>query len=81
MNKLLVATIASVTVFSTPTSAAPSGQDAPQRFRDIPDASRNTDPNPEHHRVESTDQRSQSPDAIGQFDDCHFSDAHDIDCE
>ena len=80
MNKILVATIALVTAFSMPASAALTG--SPPRFRDIPETSRNTEANPEHHQVQSTEQRSQSSSAaIGEFNDCHFSDSHDITCE
>ena len=79
MNKLLVATIALVTAFSMPASAAVTG--SPPRFRDIPETSKNTEANPEHHQVHSTEQRSQSPDGFGEFNDCHSSDSHDITCE
>jgi hypothetical protein len=79
MNKLLVATIALVTVFSMPASAALTG--SPPRFRDTPQTSRNTEANPEYHQVQSTEQRSQSPDGFGEFNDCHSSDSHDITCE
>jgi hypothetical protein len=51
------------------------------RFRDIPETSKNTEVNPEHHQVQSTEQRSQSPDGFGEFNDCHSSDSHDITCE
>src|SRR6476660_5249540 len=51
MNKLLLATIALVTVFSTPASAMP-GPGSPPRFRDIPDVSRHTPANPEHPLVQ-----------------------------
>lgn len=81
MNKLLVATIALVTAFSMPASAALTGPGSPPRFRDTPDLSRNTEANPEHHQVQSTEQRSQSPDGFGEFNDCHSSDSHDITCE
>ena len=64
MNKLLIASIALVTVFSTPASAMP-GPGSPPRFRDIPDISRNTHANPEHHVVQSTEQGSQSWNASG----------------
>ena len=80
MNKLLVATIALVTAFSMPASAALTG--SPPRFRDIPEKSSNTEANPENHQVQSTtEQRSQSPDGFGEFNDCHSSDSHDITCE
>ena len=75
MNKLLVATIALVTAFSMPASAALTV------FRDIPETSRNTEANPEHHQVQSTEQRSQSQDGFGEFNDCYSSDSHDITCE
>ena len=65
MNKLLIATIALVTVFSTAASAIP-GPGSPPRFRDIPDVSRNTQANPEHHLVQSTEPGSQSWNATGQ---------------
>jgi len=68
MNKLLIATIALVTVFSTPASAMP-GPGSPPRFRDIPDVSRNTHANPEQHLVQSTEQGSQSWNATGQVND------------
>jgi hypothetical protein len=67
MNKLLVATFALVTVFSMPASAALTGPGSPPRFRDIPDVSRNA--NPEHHQVQSAEQGSQSRDATGQIND------------
>jgi hypothetical protein len=79
MNKLLVATIALVTAFSMPASAALTG--SPPRIRDIPEKLRNTEANPERHQVQSTEQRSQSPDGFGEFNDCHSSDSHDITCE
>ena len=79
MNKLLVATIALVTAFSMPASAALTG--SPPPFRDIPETSKNNEANPEHHQVQSTEQRSQSPDGFGEFNDCHSSDSHDITCE
>lgn len=41
----------------------------PPRFRDIPDVSRNTHANPEHHLVQSTEQGSQSWNATGQVND------------
>jgi hypothetical protein len=82
MNKLLIAASALVTVFSMPASAALTGPGSPPWFRDTPDVSRNTEANPEHHQVPSTEQRSQSSSAaIGEFNDCHFSDSHDITCE
>jgi hypothetical protein len=52
MNKLFVATIALVTVFSMPASAAHTGPGSHPRFRDVPDVSRNTEANPEHHASE-----------------------------
>ena len=79
MNKFLVATIALVTAFSMPASAALTG--SPPRFRDTPETSRNTEANPEHHQLQSTEQRSQIPDGFGEFNDCHSSDSHDITCE
>jgi hypothetical protein len=68
MMKLLIATIALVTVFSTPASAMP-GPGSPPRFRDIPDVSRSTHANPEQHLVQSTEQGSQSWNATGQIND------------
>jgi hypothetical protein len=65
MNKLLIATIALVTVFSMPASAMP-GPGSPPRFRDIPDVSRNAEANPQ---VQSTEQGSQSWDVTGQIND------------
>jgi hypothetical protein len=68
MNKLLIATIALVTVFSPPASAMP-GPGSPPMFRDIPDVSMNTHANPEHHLIQSTEQGSQSWNATGQVND------------
>ena len=65
MNKLLIATIALVTVFSTPASAMP-GPGSPPRFRDIPDVSRNAEAN---RQEQSTEQGSQSWDVTGQIND------------
>ena len=65
MNKLLIATIALVTVFSTPASAMP-GPGSPPRFRDIPDVSRNAEAN---RQEQSTKQGSQSWDVTGQIND------------
>ena len=78
MKKLLIATVALVTVFAMP---APGALASPPRFRAIPAVSKNTEANPEHHQVQSTEQRSQSPDGFGEFNDCHSSDSHDITCE
>jgi hypothetical protein len=66
MNKLLIGTIALVTVFSMPASAAP-GYPHPPRFRAIPDVTTNTEANPEQRQ--STEQRNQSRDVIGQASD------------
>ena len=86
MNKLLIGTVAlvtvfsmpasAVTVFSKPASAALIGRGPAPRFRDIPDVSRNTEANPEHHQVQSPEQGSQSWDATDQLDDPVGSGAH-----
>jgi hypothetical protein len=62
MNQLLVNTIALVTVFSMPASAAPGSW-----FRDVPEISRNTEANPEQRQ--SIEERSQSRDATDQVND------------
>ena len=67
MNKLLVHTIALVSVFSMPASAALAAEYSPPKFRAIPDVSRNMKANPEQRQ--STEQRSQSRDVIGQASD------------
>jgi len=43
MNKLFVATIALVTVFSMPASAALTGPGSHPRLHEVPDVSRNTE--------------------------------------
>ena len=68
MNKLLIASMALVTVFSTPALAMP-GPGSPPRFRDIPDVSRNAEANTEHRQVQSTEQGNQSWDVTGQVND------------
>jgi hypothetical protein len=62
MNKLLLATVALVTVFSMPALAVPGPS---PRFRDIPDVSTN----PEHQQVLPSGQDSQSQDTTGQVND------------
>ena len=57
MNNLLLNTIALVTVFSIPASAALAAN--PPKFRAIPDVSRNVEANPE--QCQSTEQRQPSP--------------------
>jgi hypothetical protein len=79
MNKLLIATVALVIVFSMPALAvtvfampAPGALASPPRFRAIPDVSKNTEANPEHRQFQSTEQQSQNRDAAGQFNDPHW---------
>jgi len=69
MDRLLIATIALVTVFSISASAfampAPAGhieRGLVPRFRDIPNVSRNAEANPQ---VQSIEQGSQSWDVTG----------------
>jgi hypothetical protein len=81
MIRLLVATIALVTVFSMPALAALTGPGSAPRVRDIPDLSRKKESNAEDHQVQSTEKRSQTSEGIGEFNDCHFSGSHDLDCE
>ena len=86
MNRLLIATIALVTVFSMPASAvtvfsmpapaALTGRGPAPQFRDIPDVSRNTKANPEHRQVQSTQPGSQSWDVTGQVNDPARSEAN-----
>jgi hypothetical protein len=65
MNKLLVGTIALVTVFSMPASAASIGRGPrPPQVLDIPDVSRNMEANLE--QSQSTEDRSQNRDAADQ---------------
>jgi hypothetical protein len=67
MKKLLIATVALVTVFSMPASAALTGRGP--RLGDIPDVSRNTEASPEHHQLPSNEQWRQDWDAAGQVND------------
>jgi hypothetical protein len=86
MNKLLIAIVALVTVFSLPASAVtvfsgPSaaliGRGPAPRFRDIPDVSRNMEANnPEHRQLPSTEQASQSWTVTGQITDPARSETH-----
>ena len=65
MNKLLVGTIALVTVFSTAASAASIGRGPrPPQILDIPAVSRNMEANLE--QSQSTEDRSQNRDAADQ---------------
>ena len=83
MNRLLIATVALVTVFSLPVSAvsafpapAPAalmGRGPAPRFRDIPDVPRNAEAN---RQEQSTEQRSQSWDITGQIYDPARSEAN-----
>jgi len=76
MNRLLIATVALVTVFSLPASAvtafpapAPAslmGPGSAPRFRDIPDVPRNAEAN---RQQQSTETGSQSWDVTGQIND------------
>src|SRR6478736_7176941 len=76
MNRLLIATVALVTVFSLPASAvtafpapAPAslmGPGSAPRFRDIPDVTRNAEAN---RQQQSTETGSQSWDVTGQIND------------
>ena len=76
MNRLLIATVALVTVFSLPASAvsafpapAPAslmGPGSAPRFRDIPDVPRNAEAN---RQERSTETGSQSWDVTGQIND------------
>ena len=66
MNKLLVGTIALVTVFSMPASAASIGRGPrPPQVRDIPDVSRTMEAN-NLEQTQSTEDRSQNRDAADQ---------------
>lgn len=83
MNRLLIATVAlvtvfsmpasAVTVFSMPASAALIGRGPAPQFRDIPEVSRNAEAN---RQVQSAEQGSQSWDVTGQINDPARSEAH-----
>jgi hypothetical protein len=57
MKKLLIATVALVTVFAMP---APGALASPPRFRAIPAVSKNTEANPEHRQGQPTEQQDHS---------------------